>query len=363
MSTTYSRGSTRQGSVLAARNARTADPTYDDGQSLASRQASHRRNGSQSTITDNGFRFNNDDEIRRPSSVLHATSSGLTSSDRTRSLTLNPQYSSVSLRGGNRRIDENGAFHMHALTSDRAETHSPLSERFGRDQRYLQPQTHSSSQLGNLHNNNTNYNSNDVYELPTQAPSPNNDHIAHQDSRSNHNDNSKSNHRTPSNNTSYDRSAITPLHDLSSSAYPFPPSTTTPTSAPIPISSRTTPTSPLGTSVGGGGAGSYSSTLTQRIMERRMQQARENQTALSSASAYGSSLAAGQIGGSGSLLNGLPSAGGSNGVFGAGGGTGQANTSTTRLSSMSNRSAPRVGLLKPKGYKEGNSGFGGGVTG
>jgi len=106
-------------------------------------------------------------------------------------------------------------------------------------------------------------------------------------------------------------------------------------------------------------------------MERRMQQARESQTALSSASAYGSSLPSGQIRGVGSLLNGLPSVAGGgvgtgftggnlNGGFGGG-----ANTSSTRLSGMtqSNRSAPRVGLLKPKGYREANSGFGGGVTG
>jgi len=258
---------------------------------------------------------------------------------------------------------------MHALTSDRAETHSPLSERFGRDTRYLQPQTqtqNSSQQyLGNPHNS---YNNNDVYELPTQAPSPNIEQPPH------HHHQNKTYHPTAPYNRS--GSAITPLanstqhtplHDLSSSSYPFPPSpstTSTPTSSaaiPIPIPTRTTPTSPLASNTIAGTSGSYSSTLTQRIMERRMQQARESQTALSSASAYGSSLPSGQIGDVGSLLNGLPSvAGGGNGGFGGG-----ANTSSTRLSgtAQSNRSAPRVGLLKPKGYREANSGFGGGVTG
>lgn len=366
MSSTYTRSSTRQGSVLAARNARTADPSFDDGQSLASRQASHRRSGSQSTITmenrftDNGFRFDDDEELRRPGSVSRTTSSGLGTTDRTRSMTLNPKYSNVSLRG-NRYADGTGGFQMHALTSDRAETRSPLSERHRREQQYLQPQTFSSSSTYLPNTQNTIHNHNDIYELPTQAPSPNNEQLPYH-RQSNNNTNGTASSTTHYQNTSTSRSTTTtplgqhtPLHDLSSSAYPFPASsTTTPTSAQsaaIPIPPRTTPTSPLGTSAGG--AGSYSSTLTQRIMERRMQQARESQTALSSASAYGSSLPSGQIGGAGSLLNGLPSVAG----------TGQSNASTTKLSGMSNRSAPRVGLLKPKGYREANSGFGGGVTG
>ena len=362
----YSSGQHRRGSVTGSRDTqKTTEPAHDDGQSLASRQAAaaYRRTGSVSTITrerynDNDFRFDNDESSsssrtpRLPTSTNTSSTSGgqqygrgqamrLSANDDTPRSRINPKYSNMSLR--EQRITEEA---IHALTSDHAEMRSPVGDRAAlraSQTEYLQPGTHYGG------NSNHNSSSTAIYELPT--------HISPNDRSTGE--------------SSQGSSAISSPGVRDERAFPFPTSPTSSsgrkassggiagtTSSPIQITGRSSMVPP-GSPSAGAASGTYSSTLTQRIMERRMQQQQQKQgmggsgsvtggdgssnTFASSVASLGSSLPAQNPH---SLLNGLPSAG-------AGAARGAGN----------NRSAPRVGLLKPAGFRHGSTGFGGGVTG
>jgi hypothetical protein len=334
-------GRTRRGSVLAARNNnRVVEPILDEGRSLAARQsAAHRRADSTSTVTndryDSGFRFNDDvvpaDSISRSTSNAQNISAPREfsqssrydneSSARSRSALI-AKYSNVSLRDrhGDDNTNSTSTFRVHALTSDRAETTSPRSERQQQHarQQYLQP----SSQYTTSATNN-----NPIYELP-----------AHRSPNDRNTDSSE-----PSS------AALSSPGDAHNHGYPFPSAPKGGTSSqsqssPIRIPGRSgsdAPASPDAII-----AGSYSSTLTQRILERRMQQQKEEQQQRgrddNMAASLGTSL---PVQNPHSLLNGLPS------------------SKEGRLGSMGgNRSAPRVGIAKAIG-RAGDRGFGGGVTG
>jgi len=354
----YSNGQHRRGSVTAPRNThKTTEPAHDDGRSLASRQAAaaYRRTGSVSTITrerynDGDFRFDNDESSsssrtpRIPTSTnTSSTSEGQqhsrdqaprpSANEDTPRSRMNQKYSNMSLR--EQRITEEA---IHALTSDHAEMRSPIGDRVApraSQTQYLQPGTHYGS--------NNNGSSTAIYELPTHV-SPNDRSTGE---------------------SSQGSSALSSPGVRDERAFPFPTSPTSSgggiagtTTSPIQIPGRSSMGPPASPS-NGAGSGTYSSTLTQRIMERRLQQQQQKQGMggggsitggdggsniySSSVASLGSSLPAQNPH---SLLNGLPSAG-------AGSARGAGN----------NRSAPRVGLLKPAGFRHGSTGFGGGVTG